>query len=477
MKLKTNLKFISRKTISLFIIVSFLLPSFSSIIMVTAEEQTFQNITVDTAYQMIKKENKYPNLIILDVRTPCEYEKGHLYDAILMPYDGLEAGISELEEHVNHEIIIYCKAGGRSQLASELLFNRGFTKIYNMLGGILAWIDADYPIWTTYHYVTVDGLAKPKIQIEPLLLYQTGYPCCTDNQESCTSCTDNQECPDDSESITITSTVLEQDENHIVILLTYEFDGITYEFTIINTLLWSYNEITNEINRTAYFNSIEITTDDMYMQFYELNYLVQHEEYNLTLSTRLTPLNSETYNSSYTILSYIPTSGKSITSMEIVKFNSPITLSRQYAILGKVSKKMGKVYKKSGDESLAQLVRAYHRMEKEAKFLSKLVKKQLSEYNMQILESSAILTDDVGFELCLFFCGWVLAVGCSVVTGILVCLIGCSAWCAPSLPFLLAYGSCDVICSAVCIAITSSLCYFIGYLGTSTDCWGLCLMI
>jgi len=194
-----------------------------------------------------------------------------------------------------------------------------------MLGGILAWIDAKYPIWTTQHYITVDGKAKPKIHIEPLLPYQTGCP----------SCTDNQECPDNSETITITSTVLEQDENHIVILLTYEFDGITYEFTIINTLLWSYDEITNELNRTASFILIEITTDDMYMQFYEFNYLVQHEEYNLTLYTILTPLNSEIYNSSFTILSYIPADEKSITSMEIVKFNSSVTLSQQYAILGK----------------------------------------------------------------------------------------------------------------------------------------------
>ena len=402
MKLKTNLKFISRKTISLLIIVAFLLPSFSLIIIAAAsEEQTFQNITVDTAYNMIKKENKYPNLIILDVRSPCEYEKGHLYDAILMSYDELEA-ISELEGYKNSEIIVYCKAGGRSQLASELLVEYGFTNIYNMLGGILAWIDADYPIWTTYHYITVEGIVEPIIQIDPLLLYQTG----------CSSCTDNQESPDNSEPITITSTVLEQDEIHIVILLTYEFDGITYEFTIINTLLWSYNEITYEINRTASFILTEITTtDDTYMQFYEFNYLAQHDEYNLTLYTRLTPLNSEIYNSSFTILSYIPADEKSITSMEIVKFNSSVTLSQQYTILGKVSKEMAKIYNKSEDRSLAQLVRAYNTMEKEAKLLSKLVKKQLSEYNMQILESSAIITDqfsDCGacFWSCTLYIDW-----------------------------------------------------------------------
>lgn len=407
MKLKTNLKFISHKTIALLIIVSFLLPSFSLIIMVAAEEQTFQSITVDTAYNMIKKENKYPNLMILDVRTPCEYEKGHLYDAILIPYDELEARISELEEYVNHEIIIYCMAGNRSQLASEILVNYGFTKINNMLGGILAWMDAKYPIWTTYHYITVDGKAKPKIQIEPVLLYLTG----------CSSCTDNQESPDNSKPITIMSTVLEQDENHIVILLTYEFDGITYEFTFINTLLWSYNEITYEINRTASFISIEIITEETYTQFYQLYYLVQHEGYNLTLSTRLIPLNSETYNSSYTISSYTPADEKSITSMEIVEFNSPVTLSQQYTFLGKVSKEMGKLYEKSGDESLAQLVRAYHIMEKEAKFLSKLVKKQLSTFNMLIFKSSAVLLD-FGQTDCIAVCWFIEVFGCSFIPGI-----------------------------------------------------------
>jgi len=475
MKLKTNLKFVSRKTISLLIIVAFLLPSFSLIIMAAAsEEQTFQNITVDTAYNMIKKD---PNLIILDVRTPCEYEKGHLYDAILMPYDELEfeARISELEEYKNSEIIVYCKSGYRSTLASEILVENGFTKVYNMLGGILAWINADYPIWTTYHYITVDGIEEPIIQIEPLLLYQTGCSSCTDNQESCTSCTDNQECPDDSESITITSTVLEQDENHIVILLIYEFDGTIYEFTIVNTLLWSYNEITNEINRTAYFNSIEITTDDMYIQFYQLYYLVQHEEYNLTLSTRLTPLNSETYNSSYTILSYIPTSGESITSMEIVKFNSPVKLSQQYGILGKVSKEMAKIYEESEDVSLVQLAQNYFIIEDEAEFLSKLVEKQLSEYNMQILESSAILTDVAGDPICLFICGIAIAEGCGLGLT-LICWIACSAWCAPSAPVPPAYASCNLICTLICAGIAHAICYIIGFYG-STDCWTICAMI
>ena len=122
----------------------------------------------------------------------------------------------------------------------------------------------------------------------------------------------------------------------------------------------------------------------MSTQFYSLSYHVQHEKYNLTLYTNLVPLNSETYNSSFTIMNYAPAGKSGLTSLEFVEFNSSVTLSQQYAILGKVAKEIGKVYEKSGDETLAQLAQGYYTMEEEAKHLSKLVEKQLPEYNKEI---------------------------------------------------------------------------------------------
>ena len=86
--------------------------------------------------------------------------------------------------------------------------------------------------------------------------------------------------------------------------------------------------------------------------------------------------------------------GKSeLVSLELVEFNSSVTLSQQYTVLGKVAKEVGKVYERSGDETLAQLAQSYYTMEEEAKGLSKLVEKQLQEYNKKILRSSAILMD------------------------------------------------------------------------------------
>ena len=81
--------------------------------------------------------------------------------------------------------------------------------------------------------------------------------------------------------------------------------------------------------------------------------------------------------------------GKSeLVSLELVEFNSSVTLSQLYAVLGKVAKEVGKVYEKSGDEKLKQLAEGYYTMENENKYLSKLVEKQLAEYNKKILRSS-----------------------------------------------------------------------------------------
>lgn len=413
----------------------------------TSGSGAYKDITVDEAYKMIKKAHK--NLVILDVRNQSEYNLGHLYDAILIPVYELEDRISELQEHINDPIIVYCKAGSRSQIACEILASNSFTKVYNMLGGITAWIEAGYPIYTTYHHVTVDMAGKHVItQIEPLLLYQNGCPSC-----GCQSCTQNQTCQNNTPS-NISVNTLEQDEKHTVTLVTYEVNDTINEVTITQTLLWSYNETNTKTNRTAKFISTEITSEDVSLQFYSLSYLVQHEEYNLTLLSTLTPRDSETYNSSFTIMNYAPASKSELTSLEIVEFNSSVTLSEQYAILGKVAKEVGKIYEKSGDETLVQLAEGYYTMEKEAKYLSKLVEKQLQEYDKEILKSSAIITDDFWCDLFCHLACWgaygtivaaCLAGGVVTYGGLLV---ACS--------YLLTYGwdywgyFCDIVCYLYC---------------------------
>ena len=105
----------------------------------------YTNIDVVTANNMITN-GSYPNLIIFDVRTQSEYDEGHLENSILIPVTELESRIEELSQYKDSEIIVYYRTARRSADASEILDANNFTKVFNMLGGIVAWENANYPI-------------------------------------------------------------------------------------------------------------------------------------------------------------------------------------------------------------------------------------------------------------------------------------------------------------------------------------------
>jgi len=118
--------------------------SFNYVSIVNVKAQTYTDIDVDRAHDMINNNTQYPDLIVLDVRDQWEYDEGHLCGVILIPLGELATRISELEPYKDTEIIVYCRTGGRSQQGSLFLVSQNFTKVYNMLGGITAWEAAGY---------------------------------------------------------------------------------------------------------------------------------------------------------------------------------------------------------------------------------------------------------------------------------------------------------------------------------------------
>jgi len=104
-----------------------------------ASSNGYVNVNVSKAKQMIESD---PELVILDVRTLEEYNEGHIETAVLIPVSELESRLDELDKET--ETLAYCKLGGRSATASQILVENGFGSVYNMLGGITAWRDAGY---------------------------------------------------------------------------------------------------------------------------------------------------------------------------------------------------------------------------------------------------------------------------------------------------------------------------------------------
>ncbi len=103
-------------------------------------------VSVEVAYQMIMNSGEFPDLIILDVRTQSEYDdEGHLNNSILVPHDEIELNIEDLLQYQNNTIIVHCRSGSRSVVASTTHISYNFSRIYNMLGGYNDWVASGYP--------------------------------------------------------------------------------------------------------------------------------------------------------------------------------------------------------------------------------------------------------------------------------------------------------------------------------------------
>lgn len=102
-------------------------------------------------FQTIWNENKTnPNLKILDVRTPSEFQEGHLKGAvnINLQANDFNSKISELDRNALY--LIYCRSGKRSAMAASKMEKLGFQTLYNMLGGILQWQEEGRPVETGF---------------------------------------------------------------------------------------------------------------------------------------------------------------------------------------------------------------------------------------------------------------------------------------------------------------------------------------
>ena len=100
---------------------------------------TAQNI-MDGLVEVVQTEHFdmfAPNVQIVDVRDPDETAKGSMEGAKLIPLPGFRDHINELDP--NHPVVLYCRSGFRSYVASRILRQHGFQSVYNWAGGYTLW--------------------------------------------------------------------------------------------------------------------------------------------------------------------------------------------------------------------------------------------------------------------------------------------------------------------------------------------------
>ena len=96
-----------------------------------APKATITNIDWNRALEMSKA-----GAVLVDVRTPAEVAEGMAPGAINIPLQEIEQRLSEFPK--DKDLLIYCRSGKRSMAASNFLIENGYEKVFNVVGGFLA---------------------------------------------------------------------------------------------------------------------------------------------------------------------------------------------------------------------------------------------------------------------------------------------------------------------------------------------------
>ena len=101
---------------------------------------TYRDLSPEDAHAEIQANKE---LRILDVRTEPEYAMYHLAGAQLVPVQELAMRVDELDADASWAV--YCEHGMRSAAACDFLSQHGFKDIFNISGGMAAWVGNDLP--------------------------------------------------------------------------------------------------------------------------------------------------------------------------------------------------------------------------------------------------------------------------------------------------------------------------------------------
>ena len=91
-------------------------------------------ITAAEAEAMLQSD---PNVVLLDVRTAAEFSSGHLQGARCVPVSELRAQAGVLDRDAR--VVVYADSDAECAEACTILAERGFGRVYNLHGGIVAW--------------------------------------------------------------------------------------------------------------------------------------------------------------------------------------------------------------------------------------------------------------------------------------------------------------------------------------------------
>jgi rhodanese-related sulfurtransferase len=120
--------------------------------------------------ELIKRIQANPKLVLLDVRTPEEYQAGHLKGATWMDRGVAEFRLARTLRDPNAEIIVYCAMGNRSALVVKAMKRMGYRNVRSHVG-FNQWLEAGHPFFNMLGEAKMVKLNKLNAAMQPVDYY------------------------------------------------------------------------------------------------------------------------------------------------------------------------------------------------------------------------------------------------------------------------------------------------------------------
>lgn len=106
------------------------------------KSKAYQSVNVDQLTRLVNQQNAQ----VIDVRPKDAFAQGHIVNAINLPMEDIQAGKIKLDKFKKKPVVVYCQVGRTSMTASQQLSEAGFEQVFNLQGGINAWITDKLPL-------------------------------------------------------------------------------------------------------------------------------------------------------------------------------------------------------------------------------------------------------------------------------------------------------------------------------------------
>jgi rhodanese-related sulfurtransferase len=109
-----------------------------------ARVQAFAALSATQAVRLMNQ-----GALVIDLRSKESFDAGHIVDARNVPAAEIESQAESLKKWREKNVITYCDTGSNGAAAARALVKLGFTKVFNLQGGLNAWVKDNLPLTKT----------------------------------------------------------------------------------------------------------------------------------------------------------------------------------------------------------------------------------------------------------------------------------------------------------------------------------------